>query len=478
MRESFLNEHYNYLKIVEYIEKKVNTGEWTAGRKLPSQRELAKGFGMNRSTVIHALEVLKDQELIESKAGSGTYVASQLSPLSQQINWNRYSKFSVHPSSNQAVKKINTLETHSNMIQLGKGELHPDLFPKKDFQKSLRSVADLYDAYGYNDGTGDNRLKTAVRSYLQENGVQYSTNSILIVSGALQALQLISLGLLQYGSNVFAQQTSYIHSLHVFRTTGMQMKGIPFHNNTLDTSYLEKQLRSNKSPSILYVNPTFHNPTTETMPLETKKEIAKLSKEYKIPVIEDDIFRDLWLDSTPPPPIASVDTAGHTLLVGSFSKTIALTLRIGWIAGPADVIEKLSDLRMQLDYGSSYLPQLAIYDFIASGNYEKHLQVLREKLRQRRDYFIHLLETHLQEVAQWNIPEGGLFIWVTFREEINIRKLWSQLIDNGIVVNPGFMYSPYPNQSIRLSYASCTEEEMKKGVLSIKKILQAWSLKT
>ncbi|RSL29365.1 GntR family transcriptional regulator [Salibacterium salarium] len=97
MRESYLNEHYNYLKIVEYIEKKVNTGEWTAGRKLPSQRELAKGFGMNRSTVIHALEVLKDQELIESKAGSGTYVASQLSPLSQQINWNRYSKFSVHP---------------------------------------------------------------------------------------------------------------------------------------------------------------------------------------------------------------------------------------------------------------------------------------------------------------------------------------------------------------------------------------------
>ncbi|RSL29458.1 PLP-dependent aminotransferase family protein [Salibacterium salarium] len=464
--------NFAYINVMDYIENKVKTGAWTLGKKLPTQRDMAYSFNVNRSTIIHAYNRLKDKGILESKTGSGTYVSDQYySSISRQIvNWTDFSRYSVHPVNHQVVQKINRLETKENLIQLGKGELHHSLFPKYKFQKSLNSMADMYHDYGYNDATGDKRFKEAIRYYLQQRGVSCTISSILPVSGALQALQLISLGLLQYGSTVFTSNISYIHSLHVFRATGMQMKGIPLHNGSLNTKQLRRQLHIPTLNSVLYLNPTFHNPTGETMSAETRREIIKISQEYQLPIIEDDIFRDLWIDKEPEPPIASIDHHGHTLLVGSFSKTIAPTLRIGWIAAPEDVIEKLSDLRMQLDYGTSSLPQLAVYDFIKTGKYEQHLKKLRIELKKRRDKMHSLLEKYLNDIATWKCPEGGMFFWVKFSEKISINELFSRLLDHGILINPGYIYSPYNNQYVRLSYVSTTMEDMETGVHAIKKV--------
>ncbi|MFD2706748.1 aminotransferase-like domain-containing protein [Salibacterium lacus] len=464
------NRSTTYKDIVNCIEKKAAEGEWSAGRKLPTQRELAAAFGVNRSTVIHALDVLKERGIIESKTGSGTYVSDyDASTLSQRfVNWTDFSKYSLHPTNHDIVRKINKLELDDSIIQLGKGELHEELFPKRLFDESLRSLETTYHHYGYDDGTGDYRYRKAVSSYLKERGIASSPDTILPVSGALQALQLITLGLLQMGSTVYTPQISYVHSLHVFRTSGMKLKSIPFKKQRLDTEYLRDDLCRNKGSSMLYVNPTFQNPVTTTLDGQSRKELVELSRDYQMPVIEDDIFRDLWIDQEPQPPIASFDHNGHTLFIGSFSKTMAPTLRVGWMTGPADVMEKLSDLRMQLDYGTSYLPQLAMYDFLETGKYDEHMNTLRKELRDRRDTLAQLLETYIADAATWEIPEGGMFIWVRFADDINVRRLFSALVDRGVLINPGFIYSYYHNQYARLSFTSSSLRDMEYGMKVIR----------
>lgn len=353
-------EKGSYKQIIQFIEKKIKNGEWTVGTKLPSQRKLAEDFQVNRSTVIHALEILKEKELISSQTGSGSFVSCS---SNNTVNWEDFSQYNVYPSNFEIVSKVNKLEIDASLVQLGKGELHRGLFPKELFNESIDSLKTNYDQYGYEDGKGEKRFKEAISNYLKSRGMNYSQECILPVSGGLQALQLITLGLLQNGSTVYANQTSYIHSLKLLKFAGMKVKGVISRNEGIDLQALGNHLNQNIHSSILYLNPTFHNPTTVSMGLEKKKELVLLSNEYKLPIIEDDVFRDLWIDEVPPPTLSSLDEHGNTIYIGSFSKTIAPTLRIGWIAATSSVIEKLSNLKTQIDYGTSYLPQLIIYHF-------------------------------------------------------------------------------------------------------------------
>ncbi|AXF57117.1 PLP-dependent aminotransferase family protein [Salicibibacter kimchii] len=470
------NENFpQYLRVMTHIQDKIRDGEWTYGKKLPSQRALAEEFNVNRTTIVHALEELKASGILESKPGSGTYVSNQnWSDISNQvIDWDTISQYSFHAGSPRTIRKINDLETDATMIQLGKGELHSSLFPTKTFRESIANVSESFHLSGYDDGKGDFHLREVLSFRLQEQGIHYSSSSILIVSGALQALQLISMGLLQQGTYVYLEQPSYIYSLQVFRSLGMHLKGIPYVSGELDVRYLENQIRANKKPSMLYLNPTFQNPTTKTMSWKNKQEVLTLANAYQLPIIEDDIYRDIWLDREAEPSLASMDDGDHVLRIGSFSKTVAPSLRIGWIAGPEDVIQKLGDLRMQTDYGSSALPQIAMHDFLVSGKYDEHLSFLRKQVLKRRDFMVQLVSLHLGDWVEWEVPEGGMFLWLTFSSDVNVKKLFTEAIRRGVLINPGYIYSPYNNQNVRLSYVSSSFQKIEAGIIILREIIKA-----
>src|SRR5690625_4039980 len=162
---------------------------------------------------------------------------------------------------------------------------------------------------------------------------------------------------------------------------------------------------------------------------------------FQLPIMEDDIYRDLWIDESAPVPIKTLDKHGQVLYIGSFSKTIAAGLRVGWLVGPEDVVKRLSDLRMQIDYGSSYVSQVLAKDLLSSGLYESHVKKVRSGLKEKRDFWLQLLEQHLGNDATWSKPVGGFFIWVTFNQDIDMRKLFKQSLDNSLLINPGFIYN-------------------------------------
>ncbi|WP_018704849.1 PLP-dependent aminotransferase family protein [Siminovitchia fordii] len=462
-----------YARIAQLIRQKIDRGEWVIGTKIPTQRELAEQFQVNRSTVITAIDILKSEGLLEGIAGSGIYVTNNKWSLLSSVsppNWKELTQWAMQPSSDSTVQLINDLESRKDLIQLSKGELGPDLYPHVEIEKSLIKVSRQLKEFGYGNGLGDRGLREEISRHLLTHGVAIAPENILIVSGALQALKLISTGILNKGATVFLENPSYLHSIHFFRPEEMAIRPIAVDRNGLR---LDELFQHNffKHSSALYINPTFHNPTGTTMQAEQRMLLMEKSQTLQLPVIEDDIFRDLWIDEPPPPPLKSLDIHGQVLYIGSFSKTIAPGLRIGWLAGPETVVKRLSDVRMQTDYGSSYISQLLVREVLASGLYEKHLIKVRGRLKEKRDFLLYLLNKYFTDDAIWEKPAGGFFIRVVLKEKINLHRLYKECLNRSILINPGFIYND-PAPSIRLSYAYATEKEMEEGIIQLKKIIK------
>ncbi|PTL05694.1 PLP-dependent aminotransferase family protein, partial [Staphylococcus haemolyticus] len=205
------------------------------------------------------------------------------------------------------------------------------------------------------------------------------------------------------------------------------------------------QAISNKEKAF-YIDPTFNNPTGQSLSRRSREEIITYSRRHNMPIIEDDIYRDIWFDEPPLKPIKSLDNTGNVLHISSFSKSIAPAIRIGWLIASEKVIEQLADIRMQIDYGSSILSQMVVYELLTSGEYDDHVSRLRTILKDKRDYMLSILNDTFSDIATWDIPKGGFFIWVTFRGDINIKKLFAELINKEkILFNPGFIYGGKAN---------------------------------
>jgi GntR family transcriptional regulator, regulator for abcA and norABC len=463
-----------YIQIKEYIKEKIETGEWAVGTKIPPQRKLAEALGVNRSTIVAALEELIAEGLLEGKSGSGTKVINNTWSLMTSTpppDWNSYVQAGIHHPNLPTIQEINKAEFDPNIIRLGTGELSPDLFPRKMMKQVFKRLPDRIDSLGYEEPKGLLFLREQLSRYLKTHGIEASPSSILIVSGALQALQLISLGLLQRGSTIFLEKPSYLYSLHVFQSAGMRLFGLPLDENGVQIKTITEQ-KKRQNASLLYTIPSFHNPTGILMSEERRKELIDVCEQEQLPIIEDDVYRELWLDSPPPPPLKAIDKNGLVLYLGSISKTLSPGLRIGWVVGPKPVIERLADIKMQTDYGSSSLSQWAVAEWLSSGFYHQHLEEVRKELKIRREVMIDSLQRHFSDIAAWSVPKGGFYIWLRILPLLSIRKLFEKALERGILLNPGNVYDQHATQYLRLSYSYASLADLDKGMFRLSEIIR------
>lgn len=172
-----------------------------------------------------------------------------------------------------------------------------------------------------------------------------------------------------------------------------------------------------------------------------------------------------------PPTLQSLDANGHVLYIGSFSKTLTPGLRIGWIAGSEQVIERLAEIKKQTDYGSSSLSQLVAAEWISSGLYEQHLSFVRKELKKRRTAALHALNEHMSDLAEWDIPAGGFLIWLRMKEGIQLKDIYSKAYRAGLSLNVGSIYTGESVQAIRLSYGYASIEEFEQGIRKLRQII-------
>lgn len=455
-----------YEQIRRHIRDRIAQGDWPPGFKLPSQRALAEHWTINRSTVIEALEELKAEGLLESRPGSGVRVANNTWALyagGVGTNWNRYIGRGLHTPNQPTVQAINRYEFQPGIIRLGTGELTPALYPAEMVRQVLHRTADRIPDLAYLEGKGLLPLRETLCRRAAAMGIAATPSQVLITTGALQALQLIAMGITPHGSAILVEQPSYLQSLKVFQSAGMHLKVLPMDPSGLRLDSLKKAIRAKETP-FLYTIPTFHNPTGVTMPIERRRALLEVCRTERIPLVEDDIYRDLWLDTPAPPPIKALDRFGNVIYLGSVSKSLAPGLRIGWVIGSEAVIERLADIKMQTDYGSSSLSQWALAEWLESGLYDMHTEMVRQALRHRRDLALASLDRHFRELATWEKPKGGFYIWLRLNRKLPLQALFDKALKRGVLLNPGYLYEEESSSNIRISYAYADPEALEAGL--------------
>lgn len=458
-----------YKQIVSYIRRKIATGEWPVKSKLPPQRTLAARFGVNRSTVVTALEELRAEGLIESNVGSGTLVSNNtwsLLAAPSPPDWLSYVKAGAHPPNLPTIQAINRHEPDPNYIRLGTGELSVDLIPTKQMKNMLSRAGDAAMQLGYTEPKGLMPLRQAISLRLRERGIEASPSSILIVSGALQALHLIAIGLLHPGSTILLEQPSYLQSFPLFQASGMHLVGVPMDEEGIVAEALAHHKRS-QNGALLYTIPSYHNPTGRFMTERRREQVLAVCERERLPLLEDDVYGELWFDRQAAVPLKARDQNGLILYLGSLSKTLSPGLRIGWIVGPEPVVDRLADVKMQTDYGASALSQWVALEWLKSGAYEEHLKEVRVALRERRDFMCSLLDRWFHDLADWQMPQGGFYIWLRFRHFSSTRALFAKALTAGILLNPGYLYDQTDSRHLRLSYAYASKEEMELALFRL-----------
>lgn len=465
-----------YAQIVSYISRRISSGDWGSGQTLPSQRKLSEIFGVNRSTIVEAMDELASLGLIESSYGGGTRIASGSWSLLMQDkapDWQSYIRSGSFRPNVPTVQMVNHLEFEKGIIRMSTGELSPDLMQTGIAKQVLAnlSVGDRDLFMNYPDPLGLPSLREALRRQLQKIGIDVPISCILIVSGALQALQLISTGIVQPASKVYVETPSYLSSLNIFQSVGARLCSMPMDEDGL-LPWMSRETQNNPDHALLYTIPTFQNPTGIVMPRPRRKKLLQYCNEMHLPVIEDDVFRDLWLDAPPPPPIKSLDEYGNVVYISSLSKCFAPGLRLGWLVGPEAVVQRLADVKMQMDYGVSVLTQQVAEELLRTGLYEKGVQNIRSQLTERRDFMMQLLEKYFSEFAEWNVPSGSFFVWVRLKNRVSAEKLFNLALKEKLLIMPGGVYDHGHSSSIRLTYGYLTYKEMEEGVQALAQIIQ------
>ncbi|MFD1671100.1 PLP-dependent aminotransferase family protein [Agrilactobacillus yilanensis] len=452
-----------YQQIINFFQHEITTGNWPVGTKIPPQRKLAALFDVNRSTIVTALDELAAIGSITSTPGANMTVSGNhwSSLLAERINWNQYVKAGQFKPNSHAIQKINQFETEA-VIRLSTGEPAPEQFPQALFQKAFAKLGPKLTSLNYSEPAGILALRQQIARHLTRVGIHADPENILITSGSLQALQLVSVSLFPKNATIYTEAPTYVKSLQVFQSAQTHLSGIPMDPQGM--AYWQMTPPSQDSRAIMYTIPTFNNPTGIVMSQERRQQVLAFAQKHQIPILEDAAYQDVWFDQKPPQPLKALDKTGNVIYFGSISKSLAPGLRIGWTVAAKPVIDRLTDVRMQTDYGASSLSQLVLAEILADPEYEIYQANFRRTLAEKAQTAQAILHRYWDDIATWQVPTGGFYLWVRLDKRINIQKLFNLAAEHNVLFNPGNIYDFQPNQYIRLSFAYESSQRFEKGI--------------
>jgi 2-aminoadipate transaminase len=346
----------------------------------------------------------------------------------------------------------------------------------KSAEKVIKAEGKNLALYGHNSGPqGNLLLREFLVSYLGNyTGINISIDNILLTSGSLQALDLINKLLLNSGDTVLVEEATYGGAISRIKSLGVNHIGIKLDKDgiCLDNlvSTLDKLKSKNIIPKFLYTIPTVQNPTATIMPENRRKKILEIAEKYKFVIIEDDCYADLTWDRERPKSIYSLCKDERVIYCGSFSKSLAPALRVGYIVASWKVISKI--LGFKNDGGSGAIEQMILADFCIN-NYKNHTLSLVKELKRKCDIMVKSLELEFGSIAEFDVPMGGIFIWITFPDSIDTNKLYEAALKKGIALNPGSEWVSNPrdgDHKIRLCFANPSEQTIKEGINQLAEI--------
>lgn len=373
----------------------------------------------------------------------------------------------VQPS---AIREILKSTADPNVIPFAAGNPAPEAFPVKAIENIISIImADSpIPALQYSISEGYPPLREAAKAFAtaREPGIMGQDNSLVIVSGAQQGIELTTKCLVNEGDVVLSENPSFVSSLNTFRSYGATLVGVPMEDDGISLTALEAAITSNQKVKLLYTIPNFQNPSGRTMSAQKRRSVYELCKRHGIIILEDNPYGDLRFGGTHIPAIKTLDTEGLVVYVGSFSKIIAPGLRTGYVIASNGMMQKLVVAKQCSDVHTNVLAQMVCERFLVTSNIGSHLFNLQKIYDAKAELMMNSLGEACGDNLRWVAPQGGLFLWCELTERVEMQAFCRASAAAGVAVVPGNAFltdENAPSRCFRVNFSTPTNAQIIKG---------------
>ncbi|HHW02741.1 MAG TPA: PLP-dependent aminotransferase family protein [Thermoanaerobacterales bacterium] len=388
------------------------------------------------------------------------------------MNYERLYSERIKQLSPSPIRELLKIAVKPGMISLAGGNPSPDTFPVKELRNCFLEVLekDWKRILQYSPTEGNSDLIEIIKQYSRNQGIDCENENILVTTGSQQGMDLVCKVLLNPGDEVIVELPSYPGSIHTLRSYQAKLTGVPVDDEGIDIGILEEILqerqKTGKMPKFIYIIPTFQNPSGVTLTEDRRKSILKLAELYGITIVEDDPYNELRYDGENIKPIKAMDCNENVIYMSSFSKTFCPGVRVAWVIGQKDLVRKMVIGKQGVDLHTSSLNQAIVAEYCRNNFMESHIKNILLYYKEKRDIMLESLEMHFKNLATWTRPQGGFFIWVSLKKNVDTGELFSKAVEKGVVYVPGssFCVDGSNKNSMRLSFATVSNENIKKGI--------------
>jgi len=470
-----------YEKFAEDIAELIRSGVLAAGQRVPSVRYASQTYGISPSTVFQAYYLLERRGLIRARPRSGYFVND--SYIGQAI-----ATPDPAPSAVEQVRETTEVDVSElvfsvldsikdpNTVPFGSAFPSPLLFPLQRLARSLASAArDMDPRLTVTDlSPGNPMLRRQIALRYMVGGLMLPMEELLITNGALEALNLCLQAVTQPGDLVAIESPAFYACLQVLERLKLKAVEIPVHAQTgIDLEVLEEAL--NRYPiKACWSMTNFQNPTGARVPETRKRALVELLRKHQVPLIEDDVYAELYFGQHAPKPAKAFDTEGLVMHCGSFAKSLAPGYRIGWVAA-GRFAQKVERLKLMTSLCASMPAQAAIADYLQHGGYDRHLRKLRNALEDQSQAMLGAVARHFPPQTRVSSPSGGYFLWLELPGQVDSLKVFQAALAQGISIAPGPIFSPTRRfqNCIRLNYGGPWNEVSEKAMETLGMIVRS-----
>jgi GntR family transcriptional regulator/MocR family aminotransferase len=463
-----------FVRIAEAVSEDVRRGRLRRGARLPGSRSLAKTLGVDRDTVTAAYRELRVQGWVEPRRARGVFVAASIPDAPpRRISPARRLRAGVPEApgfafDGDAASAPEDAPPPPGVIDFGNSS--PDLreFPVAEFARAMRRQLRLCgpSLLGYGDPQGHARLRAALASMLSaRRGLAATADDVAVVRGSQMALALVARAIVRPGDVVAVESLGYRPAWSAFEDAGARLLSVPVDDEGLDVEALETAMRR-RTIRAVYLTPHHHYPTTVTLSAQRRLRLLDAARRHRFAVVEDDYDHEVHYEGRPILPLASVDKDGLVVYVGTMSKTLAPSLRLGYVVAPRGLVRRIASLRRAIDRQGDLAVEAAVADLMEDGTVRRHLHRMQRLYRVRRDVLAETLTRKLGGVLSFRVPSGGMALWANVAPGVDVEAWARRARGRGLALATGrnFTSDLSPIPYLRLGFSSLREDEIREAV--------------
>ncbi|MCG9973240.1 PLP-dependent aminotransferase family protein [Christiangramia crocea] len=387
----------------------------------------------------------------------------------------------VNSMHSEDIKQLMKQASGKNLISFAGGMPNNDLFPVKQIDEIYNSLPeDLKKlCFQYGPTSGYPPLIKSLKSYLKEKGLPVDENKILITTGSIQAISIVTREFVNEGDIILTENPSFVGALSVFETAGAKIHSIPIDKDGIDIKALKSKIETlDRKPKFLYVTPNYHNPAGIMYTPERKKELLEVLSGTGIILLEDDAYSDLYFNEDEKHLTKPMKSFGvkevEIIYTGSFSKILGPGFRLGFMLSSEEIFEKAETVKQAMDACTSNFMQILGNEFLAQHKLKPYLEYLRSEYSERKNLLQKHLQAYMPKEITWNEPKGGFYIWLKLPPHIKSTDIFKETVTKGVVFVTGRTFDPASKKDdrLRLSFSNMPKEQIEKGVIILSETIK------